>query len=173
MTITEFAESRGIPMQNVSSYINRHKDDFAGHTKRVGKSVELDDAAFEILEKQYPLPKPIEIVEDTESMKKLIEAQELIMRLQIEITRLTEESVKNKASQLLLEDRERQLEEQKLLLTDALASNQALQDKVEAAVEAKHQAELQNAKTQQEKEQLEAELGKYQKSIFGFYRKKD
>jgi len=36
----------------------------------------LDDVAVELLEEVYPLPKPIEVVEDTESRAKLIEALE-------------------------------------------------------------------------------------------------
>lgn len=36
---------------------------FKGHTKKVGKEIELDSVAVAELEKVYPLPKPITIVD--------------------------------------------------------------------------------------------------------------
>lgn len=110
MTITEFAESRGILPQTVSVYIRRHPE-FNGHTTKDGKCVVLDEEALKILDAVYPLPKPIEVIEDTENLKKLAAAQELIIRLQQQLAEQTEKVAIAEAMQLLLEDKEKQLEE--------------------------------------------------------------
>ena len=34
------------------------------------------------MDKKYPLPKPVEVIEDTEARRQLVEAQQLIIRLQ-------------------------------------------------------------------------------------------
>ena len=48
--------------------------------------------------KKYPLPQPVNVIEDTESRKKLIVAQEMIIKLQQELAeaRIKIESVKYK-----------------------------------------------------------------------------
>ena len=48
--------------------------------------------------KKYPLPQPVNVIEDTESRKKLIVAQEMIIKLQQELSeaRIKIESVKYK-----------------------------------------------------------------------------
>lgn len=81
MNITEFAQSRCVEPQAVSRYVSRHRG-LKNLTYKDGKNVVLTDAAIEILNHKYPLPKPIEVVEDTESRRALIEAQKMIISLQ-------------------------------------------------------------------------------------------
>ena len=109
MTITEFASSRGIQTQTVSIYIKRHSKDFKGHTLKKGKAVELDSTALELLDKIYPLPNPIQIIEDTESRKELIQAQKQIIRLQEQLQEATRQIAQAEAIKLLLEDKKEQL----------------------------------------------------------------
>lgn len=109
MTITEFAESRGIQSQVISIYIRRHFEEFKGHTQKHGKSVELDDKAIELLEAKYKLPQPIQVIEDTESRQKLIKAQEAIIQLQGKLQEASKQIAQAETMQLLLEDKKEQL----------------------------------------------------------------
>ena len=108
MNITEFAKSRNIEPQAISRYIGRHQE-FKGHTKKSGKAVELDETAVELLEKKYPLPQPVQIIEDTESRQKLIKAQELIIQLQNKLLDAQSQIAEAEAIKLLLEDKKAQI----------------------------------------------------------------
>ena len=112
MTITEFARLRGKEPQAISRYLKRHPE-VNQYTHKKGKTVELLPEAERLLDKVYPLPKPIEIIEDTESRKELIEAQKLIIKLQQRLEEQAALVAKAEAVKLLLEDKERQLTEAK------------------------------------------------------------
>ena len=103
MTITEFCKGRGIDSQAVRKYIERHPEHFTGHTGKTGREITLDDHAIDILEDKYPFPRPVEIIKDTETMEKLLKAQETIIQLQARLVRA-------ETAKVLLEDRERQLQ---------------------------------------------------------------
>ena len=110
--LTKFAESRGERGDTVRKYISRHKEMFEGHIDSTGKHMLLDDVAVELLEEVYPLPKPIEVVEDTESRAKLIEALErlekakdLIAELSNQCNQLKIEKMELETSQMLLEEK--------------------------------------------------------------------
>ena len=80
MYITEFAKSRNIKPQTVSRYINRHSEKFDGLVLKSGKEITLSEEAIYILDKVYPLPKPIQVIVDHESRDKLVEAQSIIIK---------------------------------------------------------------------------------------------
>ena len=82
MKISEFIKGRRVERQALTRYINRHSELFAGHIVKNGKEIELDDVAVEILNNKYPLQQLVQIVEDTESIKKLAAANEKIAKLQ-------------------------------------------------------------------------------------------
>lgn len=123
MNITEFVKGRNVDRNAVCMYIRRHSKEFSGHTKTVGKSVELDEFAIELLEKKYPLPSPVEVVEDKESREKLLKAQEYIIVLQQQLADLKEQAALAEVRQLLIEDRDNRID----TLT---AENTALQDTI-------------------------------------------
>lgn len=110
MNISQFALSRNLKYQTVSIYIKRHPELFDGHLHRVSKSLELDDAALALLEKKYPDPTQLSVMDGVPTdehlrvVKALEQAQDEIIRLQNELRDLS-------SAQLLLEDRERQLED--------------------------------------------------------------
>lgn len=140
MTITEFARSRNVQAQTISIYIKRHEKLFKGHTSKAGKTIELDEVALEILDEKYPLPKPVEIIEDTESREKLIKAQELIIQLQDKLNQAQSKIAQAEATQLLLEDRTIQLEkaesenkELKVENKELKAENKELMDEYKSA----------------------------------------
>lgn len=120
MTITEFARSRDLQVNTVSKYIREHQE-FTGHVRSVGKSRLLDDTALEMLDKKYPLPKPVQIVQgipEEEHLSALsakdeqIQAlQQIIIDLQQRQADMIEELGDYKGKCLLLEDKARQVEE--------------------------------------------------------------
>ena len=111
--LTSFAESRNEKPDTIRKYISRHKDEFEGHCSFNGTKMELDNTAITILDEVYPLPKPIEIIEDTESRRELIKAQQLIIQLQQKISEQSMALAQAEATKLLLEDKEEQLKEKK------------------------------------------------------------
>lgn len=107
--LTEFAESRNEKADTIRKYISRHKKEFEGHTSFSGTKMEIDDEAMNLLDKAYPLPKPVEIIEDTESRRKLVQAQELIIQMQQQMMDMQEKVAIAEATKALLEDKEQQL----------------------------------------------------------------
>lgn len=99
MKIQEFAESRNLKVNTVHVYLNKHKE-ILEDCFRDGKylCIKEDSKGFELLCKKYPLPQPVNVIEDTESRKKLIVAQEMIIKLQQELSeaRIKIEGVKYK-----------------------------------------------------------------------------
>ena len=120
MKVTDFLQGREVERQAVTRYINRHEELFAGHIKKVGKEIELDADAVAVLEKAYPLPAPVEVVEDKESREQLIQTQKLVIQLQqklvdmqAEQTRYAQIEAQAHATALLLEDKEKLIDELK------------------------------------------------------------
>lgn len=122
MNISEFARSRGVEPQTVRHYVNDHED-IKKHTKKVGKTVELSDEAIELLDKIYPLPRPVQLLNgvDPEEHKavvdKLSSAQEYIIKLHETVEQLKDKVNENEkliaqaeAQKILLEDKNSQLE---------------------------------------------------------------
>ncbi len=110
MKLTGFAKERGIPRDTITQYIRRNPELFEGHTKVDGKWLIIDEEAERLLNEKYPLPKPVEIIEDKESRAKLIKAQELIIQLQDKLGQAQGKIAQAEAMQLMLEDKERQLD---------------------------------------------------------------
>lgn len=150
LTVTEFAKEREVDNQLPRKYIDRHPELFESHISKKGREVDFDDVAYEILDKKYPLPKPIEIIEDTESRAKLIKAQEIIIKLQNTINEQATMIAQAEAQNMLLEDRTEQLHEIK---TEKAAVDQELNDV---------KVKLSDTKS---------ELDKFKKTFLGFYKK--
>lgn len=83
VSIKDFSEERNVDNDTVNAYLRNHPE-IKQHTKRVRKNIVIDteSEAYALLERQYPLPQMVQVVEDTESREKLIQAQELIIQLQ-------------------------------------------------------------------------------------------
>ncbi len=111
MTITEFCKGRNVDAQAVRKYIERHPEYFSGHTNKKGREITLDDYALDILEDKYPLPAPIEVIEDVEARRELIQAQKMIIQLQNKLQAQTIALTQVEVTKMLLEDREKQLQQ--------------------------------------------------------------
>lgn len=80
LKIKDFIQGRNISYSSVFQYIKRNPDLFKGHTGKKN-NIELDDVAVDLLEQKYPLSKPVEVIEDSELMKKLLNLQEKYIQL--------------------------------------------------------------------------------------------
>lgn len=109
ISVTKFAEERNEKSDTIRKYINRHSE-IAEHTTMKEKNMMLDEVAVRMLEEIYPLPKPVEIIEDTESRLQLIKTQKLVIQLQNQLLEAQGKLAKAEATQLLLENKEKQIE---------------------------------------------------------------
>lgn len=130
MKIADFAEQRNVDRNAISQYIRRHPEIFEGHTEVVGKNLCVDEEALKELEDKYPLPQVVQVIEDTESRKKLIEAQQLIIQMKDQMLNMQKLVAQAEAKELLLEDRERQLKEKEQQLKQAQTREQDLQQEI-------------------------------------------
>nr|CDL67053.1 unnamed protein product [uncultured bacterium] len=80
LKISEFIDGRNVTYDTVRRYIKRNPELFKGHT---GKSncITLDEVAIKLLNEKYPLLQPVEVIEDSELMKKLLGLQEKYIQL--------------------------------------------------------------------------------------------
>ena len=114
MNITEFAKSRNLKPQTVYRYISRHPE-YEKHTSKNGKEVVLDSTALNMLEKKYPVPKPIELIQGVPQeeyinvLTKLKEAQKVVGELQNRLLEAQEQIATAKATELLLEDKTKRI----------------------------------------------------------------
>lgn len=107
--LSDFADQRNVSRDTVAAYIRRNPEIFEGHTTKKKKALILDDEAVKMLDEMYPLPKPIQIIEDVESRQKLIQTQQLVIQLQQKIQDQTAIVAQAETMKILLEDKERQL----------------------------------------------------------------
>ena len=155
VTITDFAESRGTDRDTVNAFIRKHPE-IKEHTHREGKNVviDTDTEAFSLLDKQYPLPQMVQVIEDTESRQKLIKAQEMIIQLQSKLNEQSQLIAQAEATRMLLEDKQKQLDK---------AQNEVLEARSEA-LEARNEVEAIKDRAEEEKaelrQMLEAERAK-------------
>lgn len=150
MKIKDFIQGRDVSYSSVFQYIKRNPNLFKGHIGNKN-NVELDDVAVELLEQKYPTSKPVQVIEDNEARRQLIEAQQLIIQLQQQLVEAAPKIAWAEQNKVLLdiaiEDKER-----------LLIENNKLKEEKEAALE--------------KERQLERELESYEKTFFGLYRKR-
>ena len=118
LRIQEFIQGRNVKYGTVTQYIKRHSDVFKDHIGRSKGKVELDDFAVIELDKIYPFPQPVEVIEDVEARKALIEAQQKIIDLQEQL---------NKALPMLAEAKYRE----SLLESETARANKAESEKID------------------------------------------
>lgn len=118
MTIAEFIKGRNIDAQVIRKCLERYSEDFQGHISKKSKEIILDEVAVEMLEKRYPMPQLIQVVEDKESREKLIKLHEEYKALLEKYNKQAMLIAQAEAQKLLLEDKELQLQkvEQELAL---------------------------------------------------------
>ena len=164
MTISEFAKSHNVESGAVRMYLLRHKEEFGNHVDNTKKMVELDETAVKMLEEQYPLPKPVTIINGIpeEEHRKLLEeyneALKQIARLQATAAEQAQKIASAEAKQLLLEEKERQLESQARLLSNVREELKESRATADALHQRKYETDLENVELQGKTEQLQEEL---------------
>lgn len=116
MKIKDFIDGRNVSYQTVRKYIVNHPEVFKGHIGRTNNIV-LDDVAIEILEKKYPFPEPVQVIQDTEAREKLHVLTEKYAASLEKINVLTEQNAKL----LVIQSRQTALEEENYNYREALA----------------------------------------------------
>ncbi len=127
MKIQDFVKGRNVSYDTVRQYINRNPQLFDGHTG-ARRHIVLDDVAVGLLDAKYPLPKPVEIIEDAETRRQLIEAQQLIIRLQQQLVEAAPKIALAEQNQRFLDDMQlqnKELQEQLEATKQQLAEEQA------------------------------------------------
>ena len=129
MTITEFATSRHVEPQAVSRYLSRHEAE-KRTCRRVGKTLELSDKALVLLERQYPLPAPVEVVVDQETQKELIRAQKELIDMQKTVGQLQLIAAKGEIDRRLLEMKDEHLQDLRDQLKAGRDERDALRERI-------------------------------------------
>jgi len=150
MTMREFADSRNVDMKAVSHYMKYHG-------MKYDKGTGLTDDQLAILDKAYPLPQPVQLVEDTESRRELLKTQKALIEAQNALLMAQEKISLAEKEKFLLEAKTAECEELKDKARTLEASAQSLQ-REKAELEAKNGV-------------LEEKLATYKKTWFGLYRK--
>lgn len=164
ITISDFALERDVDRDTVTAYIRNHPE-IKKDVSRQGKNavIDTDSEGYSILDKQYAL-KVVQMVEDKESKLKLLKAQEMIIQLQNKLNDASEKIAKAESMQMLLEDKERQLnkaEEQLSNFTDQITEVKEHKAKIEVQLDqAKEKINEKDAEIQALKNELEKEKSK-------------
>lgn len=151
ITIAEFAQQRGLETDTVATYVRRHES-IQNDTFKKGRllALDTDSDGYKELDKQYPLPHPVQVIEDTESRQKLIKAQEAIIQLQGKLQEATAQLAQAEATKLLLEDKQEQLAK----------TEQRLQESEDHERQARSELKELNSKLQSLQDELIAEKNK-------------
>lgn len=165
ITVSDFSLERNVDRDTVTAYIRNHPE-IQKYILKQGKHsvIDTESEAYDLLNKQYPIPKLVQILEDTESRQKLIKAQEMIIQLQNKLNDASEKIAKAESMQMLLEDKERQLnkaEEQLSNFTDQITEVKEQKAKIEVQLDqAKEKINEKDAEIQALKTDLEKEKSK-------------
>lgn len=116
-TVKSFAEERNLEKDTVSQYIRRHRE-FDGHTRIEKKDMYLDSVALELLDKKYPLPKPVQVIQGIP----LEEHEELVKKYGETLKAFERVMMDSQDKSQVIE----QLRADKLLLETATSQNKAL-----------------------------------------------
>lgn len=170
ISISEFSEERNVDRDTVNAWIRNHPEvnEKCGR-KGKDKVIDTDSEAYKLLEKQYPLPKPVEVIVDTKSREELVKAQQVIIHLQSQNAQLEKELAIADSKQFLLEEKDKQLEQMEKILDDTkneLNLNRQRADQIET--ELKNEVKELRERLEESQEQLQEEIRKpWYKKIFG------
>lgn len=170
MTLKEFAESRNVEYNALMQWLYR-RPNLREQMKKDGKSYILDPESkvYEILDKKYPFPRPIQIVQDEEARAELAAAQKKIQDLQEKLLQAAPQLARLETMDLLLEQREQELEKardeaeerrseaeaQKLRAEEATARAAALEAEAKAQRERADAAEEDSRQKEERVEKME------------------
>lgn len=106
LKIREFIDGRNVSYDTVRKFIINHPELFKGHIGK-SKNIILDDEAVRLLEEKYPLPSPVQVIQDASARERLQEIEAKYINLLEENNRLIQEMANLK----LVQYKQRFLEE--------------------------------------------------------------
>lgn len=109
MEIKEFIDGRNVEYTAVYQYIKRNPK-FEGHIGKKGKIV-LDEYAVELLNEKYPLPQPIEMVQDPELLRKYNAVLEQLTMVQQQLVDAAPKIAAAEYRERLIDDQQKRIEE--------------------------------------------------------------
>lgn len=165
VTMKEYAESRGISYEAVRSQVKRYEKELEKHLTKSGRYVELDEEACKFLD-QHRQPRAVVLDMISEDAKTEIES----LRAQIEEKDKLIEQLKTQI--VALQGKYIGVLEEKTQLLPYKANAEVLEADKKRAEEKYQEAEKRAEELTQRLTEAEAEASSYQKSFFGFYRKK-
>lgn len=155
MTLKEFAESRGIEYNTLMQWLFR-RPELRGKMQKDGKNyvIEPGDDVYEVLNKKYPFPRPIQIVQDEEARQELAETRKKLLELQEAMIAMTAKAAQAETMRLMIEQKEAELEQTKQRAEEAEKDSQDSKERARAAAE--EAVQLRTAVEVAEKEAAEA-----------------
>ncbi len=146
VSISDFARSRGVERTAVNAWIRNH-DEVNSECEMVGKEKYIDDQsdAFQLLEKQYPFPAPVQIINhDPEDEAEIRKLRSQVDALRIRLDQVNEENkehllrlTKLENTQLLLEEKSTDLEKREAEINELRKQLETVESEREkAALEA-------------------------------------
>lgn len=154
MTVLDFCTQRNLQTQTVLKYIQRNPELFEGHTSKKGQQMEIDDAAFCVLDEKYPIPPEIIPAPNMELLAELDRAKNRIIQLQEEA--LVQEKLLAKAEldKRMLEERSIQLLEAKSSCADLQTQNSSLHEEIGSLKAQLEVAQMEASRASEEAERL-------------------
>lgn len=159
MTLKEFAESRNVEYNTLMQWLFR-RPDLREQMQKEGKSYILDPESnvYEILDRKYPFPRPVQIVQDEEARAELAAAQKKIQELQERLIQIAPQLTRLESMDLLLEQREQELEKAKKDAEEKTAETEAQKLRAERAEAAEAEARAGAKEAEARAASLEAEV---------------
>jgi DNA repair exonuclease SbcCD ATPase subunit len=160
MTLKEFAESRGIDYSTLMQWLWRHPE-LRQQMGKKGKNYILapESEVYAELDKKYPMPKPIQIVQDDEARQDLAEARKKIEMLQDRLLQAGEQLRELEGTRLLLEQRNQEIEQLQAREAEARGvaekAETARKQAEEEAADARDQAEQRKKEAREAREEAD------------------
>ena len=136
MKISEFIQGRNVEKQSVYRYLTRHEN-LMSQCQKDGKELELPPEVVAELDKQYPLAKPVVIVnglsqeEERELRKRLQQSQELLLAMQNELTNTKLQLAEKETLSLRIEMKDEKIEQLSREVDELKTTNQELKETIE------------------------------------------
>lgn len=163
MTLKQYAESKGISYEAVRKQVNRYQEELKGHIVVKNRTQYIDQWAVDFLSERRR-ESPIVLV--TEDQKEQIsQMKEQIETLKAQLLAAQNELLSAKDQIISLQVETRQLLETKANYDSLLEDHDLQKEKLTRAT-------IQHEEDQKRIEELQREANSYQRSIFGFYRKR-
>ena len=163
LSIKDFAEDQHVSYEAIRKQVSKYSDELQGHIVKKNRTQYLDEWAVEFLtERRRESPVVVMNMEQSEQIEelkaqveilktKLLQSQEQIIGLQQEVTKGLETQIR---------------------YTDLLEDSKAKEERLRGAEGQVADLKTENALLQKERDDALKEANSYERSLFGFYRKR-